>query len=118
MKMRLMGMFLALCFLSFSFGCLTKEQREDARTPRKPEVYEWGSYDTFVTVKEVQKIDDGLNVGYVVVERRSDSSRFSVQVAPYQEIRLGSQVRVKAVRWEKTRAQRLGPEPEFLIAKL
>lgn len=56
-------------------------------------------------------------MGRVIVERRTDKSWFSVAVIPFQEIPIGTPVKISHVHWESTATQSMGPRFYFLVVK-
>lgn len=108
------------CLLILSSGCMSKEQREAAKMPRKPLVSDWRTGQTFVTVKEVEKVE-GLKLGKIgqVIIRADvpDSAYFSAAVIPFREIPAGSEVKLKQVTWETSRVQVTSLLADFLVVE-
>ena len=79
------------CLTGLLASCnMSSEERELIKTPPAPAVTDWSSYETFTTVKEVDKVE-GVQMGRVIVQRRSDSVWLSVAVIPFRKIPIGSE---------------------------
>ena len=103
------------CIVGLVCSCgLSKEEKEAAEIPSNPQLTSWLSEETFETIRPVSRVEGSIK-GVVPVRRLKTNTVFSAELELFEEVPVGSKVRVSKMNWPISNAQRFGPDSEHPI---
>lgn len=103
------------CIVGLVCSCgLSKEEKEAAEIPSNPQLTSWLSEETFETIRPVSRVEGSIK-GVVPVRRLKTNTVFSAELELFEEVPVGSKVRVSKMNWPISSAQRFGPDSEHPI---
>ena len=103
------------CLVGLICSCgLSKEEKEAAEIPSKPQLAPWLTEETFVTIRPVEKVEGSIK-GVVPVRRLKTDRVYSAELERYREVPVGSKVKVSKMDWPINSSQRLRTDLEHPI---